>query len=684
MDLNLSVGIVQLTDWMINVAFQGNIVLLISFLIRWFYRKRSAPVRSDICLITMFLLLVVPIGAFVSVQLENIKIELLPQSSMVEEDSRSQFNTTDEMDPMIGSPLTNNNKQVRNTGNNHINKFNPMIQKDSIINISIILGSVWLMGITFMLVRLGFGLVYSRKIRSRLKPVNHPRFERIYASAIDILKLKKPPKVCWSSEINSPLTIGLLKPYIILPESLCQTTNDDALKSILLHEISHIYHKDHWAGLLQRIIVAFYWWHPLIYSLTNQFSMEREYICDSHAVKYGNPLVFAKSLLNLANNAYRYQQLPVALGIAPSKSALENRIKSIISGDQIMATSTNKKSFILRFLISVLLMAMLFSLNWTIAAQSALEKTATFDFIKNPFVMQMDSNQLYIAERDAIYIIGKGDYKLRKKITHKNFSKLGGIKQIDVKTKHLIVTKQKSLYIFDKNTGELKSKVFDYNNHHIAQVLSMGDKFVKVYIPQEYDSINIDICNNQIKDCKTVFKTEMIYNTKERVSNYFKKSWGIETTDNMLVMTFDKDFKILRFDKSGKQLPDIHREASTSVSISASFKENFEKRWIKKNEMNYWWLYPSKFQMEFPEEFPTIAAFRIMDGKIFVRTYQTKDNKNVCFVYHLDGTFIEKLLVPFKYATGDIRNGPVMLNNKKRFQLIKSDQEWQLFSFDVE
>lgn len=685
MDLKFSLEIIQIADWIINVAFQCTIVLVISLLIRWFCRRRSAPVRSDICLITMFLLLIIPVATSISIQLENIKIEILPQTYVFEEDKVSYFNKRTEIDPMVIKSAKATGEQISNIGKSDLNKFIPTIQKDSIIDSTIIFGSIWLIGVMIMLSRLGIGLFKSRNFRANLKQLNNPRFDRIYASAIDTLKLKQTPTVCLCSEINSPLTIGLLQPHIVLPENLCQETSDEALKSILLHELSHIYHKDHWSGLLQKIIVALYWWFPLVYSLTRQFSMEREYICDNHAVKQGNPIVFAKSLLNLAKNTYRYRQLPATLGAVTSKSALENRIQLIISGYPIMATSTNRKTFILKCLISVLLMMVLLSLNWTITAQKRLDLTATFDFIKRPVFMKMDDTRIYIAERGKIFIIDRKSYRLVKKITHKNFIKLGGIKRIDVKTENLIVSKQKSLYIFDKNTGELKSKVYDYNNHHMLQVLSMGDNLVKLYLTGVGSKIKIDICNNQLQVCNTVHEIEEVCDPKRRVCKFYKKAWGLDATKDMLVATFDREFRILRFDKSGKKLPDISREDVLPIKITDNYKEGFTKWWVKKNELSYWWLYPTKYQLELPDNFPRIDdTVHVVNQKIYVSTYESNDNYQDSYTYQFDGTFLKKIKVPFINSKGRLRSGPVTYFNNKRYQLAKDEQKWQLFTFDIE
>jgi len=345
-----------------------------------------------------------------------------------------------------------------------------------------------------------------------------------------------------------------------------------------------------------------------------------------------------------------------------------------------MATSTNKKSFLIRLLISLLLMGMVLSINLTLAAQRVLEKKAALPFLKEPVLMEMDTKQIYIAERDAIYIIDRKDYRFVRKIVHKNFSKFRGIRRIDVKTKDIIVTKHRSLYIFDKNTGDLKSKIFDYNNHFILEVISIGGKLVKLYASDDENRIKIDFCNNQLQECKTVFQMDRVCDPNSRLCSFFKTSWGIESTENMLVATFDKDFRILRFDKSGNRLPDIHREDIVPVNIPASFREDFTKRWEKRNQ----WLILQGYQLEFPDKFPRIVSIRVVDGKIYAPTFQPNDKFMECYVYKLDGTFLEKIQIPLKHSWGDFRNGPVAGNNNVLYNLAQENGKWHLYVSDIQ
>ena len=100
-------------------------------------------------------------------------------------------------------------------------------------------GAVWALGAAFMLARLLYGLVLLRGFRLGLRRVDDGRFAAAMAAAAALAPGRRPD-VFLSSEIESPLTIGLFRPVMVLPEKLYASLKTDEIKSIVLHELSHI------------------------------------------------------------------------------------------------------------------------------------------------------------------------------------------------------------------------------------------------------------------------------------------------------------------------------------------------------------------------------------------------------------------------------------------------------------
>jgi TonB family protein len=230
-------------------------------------------------------------------------------------------------------------------------------------------GTIWLLGSLLMAVRLGYGLYYTRKIISGLPRLEHDRLIPAIDAVMGVFGRDHFPDIYASMVAKSPQTVGLFAPCIVFPPDICEKTNEEELRSILIHEMSHISHKDQWTGLLQRIISTFFWWNPLTYGLSADFSNEREYVCDMYASRHGNPKAFANCLLHLARDAQSFKGLPTAICAITSTGFLEKRIHKILSGGQIMKTRLSTTTSLIHVLISIVVVGLLFSVNLTMADQ---------------------------------------------------------------------------------------------------------------------------------------------------------------------------------------------------------------------------------------------------------------------------------------------------------------------------
>jgi ankyrin repeat protein/beta-lactamase regulating signal transducer with metallopeptidase domain len=230
------------------------------------------------------------------------------------------------------------------------------------------LGLIWICGGCCFLFRLYYGLYKLAGFRNSLVRIKDEEIDRIRGRIQQTFAKEKIPGIYRSPVVTSPVTIGINNPCIILPENLYQRINEDELKSILFHEISHIFHKDPLFGLVQKCVIALNWWNPLVYLVSKEFSMAREYISDNYAIAQNNPKKYARCLLNLAKKTNLIYNLPGTIGMATPYITLEERIRSIISQERIMKTKLRKSMALLLILGALTLTIFIKGYNWTFAA----------------------------------------------------------------------------------------------------------------------------------------------------------------------------------------------------------------------------------------------------------------------------------------------------------------------------
>ncbi|MEM8697034.1 MAG: M56 family metallopeptidase [Pseudomonadota bacterium] len=104
-----------------------------------------------------------------------------------------------------------------------------------------------------------------------------------------------------SSRITTPITIGSLKPIVLVPTGFFLRLPIDQAEAILVHEIAHICRQDYLLGLIQAMICNIFFFHPAIAYLSRQIDIEREYACDARVVaETGNTNALAQGLGKVA------------------------------------------------------------------------------------------------------------------------------------------------------------------------------------------------------------------------------------------------------------------------------------------------------------------------------------------------------------------------------------------------
>jgi hypothetical protein len=79
-----------------------------------------------------------------------------------------------------------------------------------------------------------------------------------------------------SDRVFGPLAAGIWRPRVVLPSSLIGRLAPDQAQHILTHELTHIARRDQLVVLLQNLLGAIYWIHPLTSLFNRQLAQARE------------------------------------------------------------------------------------------------------------------------------------------------------------------------------------------------------------------------------------------------------------------------------------------------------------------------------------------------------------------------------------------------------------------------
>src|SRR5205823_1023949 len=128
--------------------------------------------------------------------------------------------------------------------------------------------------------------------------------------------------------VSSPVTIGYLKPIILLPVAALNHLSTAQVEAVLLHELSHIRRYDYLINLIVSVIHTLLYFNPFVKAFINTMEAEREACCDELVLQFGYDKVgYASALLHLEKTSRQYQALALA---AAGKQNLLTRIEKIV------------------------------------------------------------------------------------------------------------------------------------------------------------------------------------------------------------------------------------------------------------------------------------------------------------------------------------------------------------------
>ena len=151
---------------------------------------------------------------------------------------------------------------------------------------------------------------------------------------LDRFRFSRDPRICVSSSRRAPLTFGVFRPTVLLPEDL--PVGDAQFQLVLAHELAHIRRKDCLRKLLLTVCLCLYWWNPLVWLMVWLANRDMELACDEAVLRALGPdcrKAYALTLLDMAQR--NPKSAPLCSGFA--KSSAEERIRAILSFKRIPA-----------------------------------------------------------------------------------------------------------------------------------------------------------------------------------------------------------------------------------------------------------------------------------------------------------------------------------------------------------
>jgi len=192
--------------------------------------------------------------------------------------------------------------------------------------------------------------------------------------------IHKPVHIYISDLISSPVTIGFLKPIILMPIAAINNLTLKQVEAVLLHELAHIRRHDYFINLLINFVNTILYFNPFVKLFAKTIEREREKSCDEIVMQFQyDPHGYASALLVLEKNNFMRQRMAVAA--AGQRSDLLHRIEKILGIEKRKTPDFKKLGGLLAGLICVVGLNAIFFFSSPVIQNDSL----TFSAFTNPF-----------------------------------------------------------------------------------------------------------------------------------------------------------------------------------------------------------------------------------------------------------------------------------------------------------
>lgn len=162
--------------------------------------------------------------------------------------------------------------------------------------------ALWAAGASVLSLRMGLGVAWIRRLQATPQGPAHAVWQARLDALADRFGLAQPIALRLVETLDSPASAGWWRPVVLLPSALVTRMPVELIEALLAHELAHIRRHDYLVNLLQGVVEALLFYHPVTWWLSRRIRREREHIADQLAAEVtGAPHRLALALSELSD-----------------------------------------------------------------------------------------------------------------------------------------------------------------------------------------------------------------------------------------------------------------------------------------------------------------------------------------------------------------------------------------------
>jgi hypothetical protein len=135
-----------------------------------------------------------------------------------------------------------------------------------------------------------------------------------------------------SDQIDVAVAIGVIRPFVVLPNRWISGRSSEELQTVLAHEMAHVQNGDLGWLALGRLLLVLVWAQPLYWLLRRSLRLDQEALADAAAAEQAGRRKYAEQLVAWARGISTRPRLvlPAAMGLWEGPSQLRRRVALLL------------------------------------------------------------------------------------------------------------------------------------------------------------------------------------------------------------------------------------------------------------------------------------------------------------------------------------------------------------------
>lgn len=197
------------------------------------------------------------------------------------------------------------------------------------------LGPCWMAGVLLLWMRALLSWAMVQRLRRMGFCAAAPPWQERLRRIRQRLRMSCPVLLMESCLTEIPVTVGFLRPVILMPLGLLAGIPAEHVEAFLIHELAHIRRCDYLVNLAQIFVENLLFYHPAVWWVSAKVRAERENCCDDAVVALtGDGPAYAAALITIEERRCAAQA-----ALAASGGSLMKRIRRLLGQDRPRATA---------------------------------------------------------------------------------------------------------------------------------------------------------------------------------------------------------------------------------------------------------------------------------------------------------------------------------------------------------